>query len=107
MSAYVVVHATPKDADKMQGYAAAAIGCVISGETTHDRFICQAVANGLTDVTVRFGLPIAFGVLTCQSIEQARERSGGSKGNKGAEAMAAAIRTFHAIAAVTARERIT
>jgi 6,7-dimethyl-8-ribityllumazine synthase len=79
--------------------AAVALGCVISGETTHDQYICQAVAHGLTDITVRTGLPVAFGVLTCQTMEQARARAGGAVGNKGAEAMAAAIQTVHALRA--------
>ena len=73
--------------------AIVALGCVISGETTHDRYICEAVANGLTGITVRTGVPIAFGLLTCQTLDQARERAGGTRGNKGDEAMAAAIET--------------
>ncbi|MHC5022654.1 MAG: 6,7-dimethyl-8-ribityllumazine synthase [Planctomycetota bacterium] len=87
--------------------AAVAIGCVISGETTHDQYICQAVAHGLTQITLRTGLPVAFGVLTCQTIEQARARAGGDAGNKGAEAMAAAIRTVHALRSITATGRVT
>ena len=70
--------------------AVVAIGCVISGETTHDRHIASAVAHGLTSVTVNSGVPVSLGVLTCQNMDQARARAGGDKGNKGAEAMAAA-----------------
>ena len=72
--------------------AIVAIGCVITGETTHDKHIASAVCHGLTSVTVQTGIPIALGVLTCATMEQARARAGGAKGNKGAEAMAAAIR---------------
>jgi 6,7-dimethyl-8-ribityllumazine synthase len=71
--------------------AVVAIGCVISGETTHDQYIASAVAHGLTSITVQTGVPVTFGVLTCQSMDQAKARAGGERGNKGAEAMAAAI----------------
>jgi 6,7-dimethyl-8-ribityllumazine synthase len=71
--------------------AVVAIGCVLTGETSHDRFICDAVSHGLMQVALRHNLPVTFGVLTCVTIEQARARAGGAKGNKGAEAMDAAI----------------
>ena len=77
--------------------AIVAIGCVIAGETAHDQYIAQSVAQGLTAITVETGMPIGFGVLTCQSVSQARARAGGSAGNKGAEAMAAAIHTANTI----------
>ncbi|MBG84800.1 MAG: 6,7-dimethyl-8-ribityllumazine synthase [Phycisphaerae bacterium] len=77
--------------------AVVALGCVITGETTHDRYICQSVSEGLTNLTIQTGVPIAFGVLTCQTMEQAKSRSGGEHGNKGLEAMHAAIRTAHVI----------
>ena len=77
--------------------AVVALGCVITGETTHDRYICESVANGLTALTVQTGIPIAFGVLTCQTMKQATDRSGGSHGNKGTEAMHAAIQTANVI----------
>lgn len=73
--------------------AIVALGCVISGETTHDTYIATAVAHGLTELTLATGVPVTFGVLTCQTIDQARARAGGPRGNKGAEAMAAAIET--------------
>jgi len=73
--------------------AVVALGCVISGETEHDRYIASAVSTGLTMITVQTGVPIAFGVLTCRTREQALARAGGDRGNKGAEAMAAAIQT--------------
>ncbi|MHC4219598.1 MAG: 6,7-dimethyl-8-ribityllumazine synthase [Planctomycetota bacterium] len=71
--------------------AVVAIGCIISGETTHDQYIASAVAHGLTSITVQTGVPVTFGVLTCQNMAQAEARAGGDRGNKGAEAMAAAI----------------
>ena len=77
--------------------AVVALGCVISGETTHDQHIASAVAQGLTMITAQTGVPVSFGVLTCQTIEQAQARSGGAKGNKGAEAMTGAIEAACAI----------
>ncbi len=71
--------------------AIVAIGCVITGETTHDQYINAAVSQSLSQIIVQTGVPISFGLLTCQSIEQALTRAGGEKGNKGAEAMVAAI----------------
>ena len=80
--------------------AVVALGCIITGETTHDRYLASAVAHGLVQVTVASGVPVAFGVLTCQDLEQARARAGGSRGNKGAQAMAAAIEAAGAIRAI-------
>ena len=71
-----------------------ALGCVIRGETRHDRYICDAVANGLTHVTLATGIPIAFGLLTTENVEQARARAGGRHGNKGVEAMEALLATI-------------
>jgi 6,7-dimethyl-8-ribityllumazine synthase len=71
--------------------AVVALGCVLTGETSHDRYISDAVAHGLMQVALRHGVPVTFGVLTCVTIEQARARAGGARGNKGSEAMDAAI----------------
>ncbi|MCX6269896.1 MAG: 6,7-dimethyl-8-ribityllumazine synthase [Bacteroidetes bacterium] len=68
------------------------LGCVIQGETRHFEFICQAVAQGITQVGLQYKKPVVFGVLTTDTISQARERSGGKYGNKGIEAALAAIR---------------
>jgi len=62
------------------------LGCVIQGETRHFEFISQAVANGIMRVSQDHGLPVIFGVLTCDTMEQAQERAGGKHGNKGVEA---------------------
>lgn len=73
-----------------------ALGCVIRGETDHDRYISQAVASGLTTLTLQTGVPVAFGVITANTPEQATARAGGSKGNKGTEAMDALLDTLDA-----------
>ena len=85
--------------------AVVALGCVISGETPHDQYIASAVASGLTMITVRTGVPVSFGVLTCSSLEQALARAGGDHGNKGTEAMAAAIATAQTIRALEPARR--
>lgn len=76
------------------------LGCVIKGETSHDIHISSAVANGLAQITVQTGVPVAFGVLTTNTNEQAIARAGGDKGNKGAEAMVAALGAADAIASL-------
>ena len=67
------------------------IGCVIQGETKHFDFICDAVAQGITDVSLKYNKPVIFGVLTPNTMQQAQDRAGGKYGNKGVEAAAAAI----------------
>lgn len=74
------------------------LGCVIKGETSHDVHINNAVATGLAQITINTGIPVAFGVLTTNTNEQALARAGGDKGNKGAEAMNAALDAAYAIA---------
>ena len=63
-----------------------ALGCVIRGATSHYDHIAGAVTSGLNSVALESGLPVAFGVITVESIEQAIERAGSKAGNKGAEA---------------------
>jgi 6,7-dimethyl-8-ribityllumazine synthase len=71
--------------------AVVALGCVIKGETEHDRHISQAIIGTLTQTSVSSGVPIGIGVLTVNDAAQAEARAGGTLGNKGAEAMEAAI----------------
>ncbi len=67
------------------------LGCVIQGETRHFDFISDAVANGIMNVGLNHNIPVVFGVLTTDNIEQAIARSGGKHGNKGTEAAITAI----------------
>ncbi|MFI4917866.1 MAG: 6,7-dimethyl-8-ribityllumazine synthase [Phycisphaerales bacterium JB060] len=71
--------------------AVVALGCVIKGQTSHDQHINDAVAHGLAHLAAESGVPVCFGVITAGTDEQARDRAGGAKGNKGAEAMGAAL----------------
>jgi 6,7-dimethyl-8-ribityllumazine synthase len=72
--------------------AVIALGCVIQGETRHFDFICDAVANGITNVSLKYNKPVVFGVLTPNTLEQAKDRSGGKHGNKGDEAAVTALK---------------
>lgn len=76
---------------------AVALGAVIRGETPHFEFVAGAAVHGLGEVATRLGIPVGFGVLTCDSLEQAVARAGGDAGNKGAEAAAAAVETARAL----------
>jgi 6,7-dimethyl-8-ribityllumazine synthase len=71
--------------------AAVALGCVVKGETTHDEHINRAVSLSLMEMGIRQRVPIAFGLLTCNTLEQAINRSGGTVGNKGYEAAGAVL----------------
>lgn len=76
--------------DKKKPDALIAIGCVVKGETDHDRYIAQSVASGIMDLTLTYGVPISFGVITPNTLEQAKARSTG-RYNKGSEAAEAAL----------------
>ena len=71
------------------------LGCIIQGETRHFEFIAQAVANGIAKVGIEYTVPVIFGVLTCNTAEQAADRSGGKHGNKGVEAAASCLQMLH------------
>lgn len=73
--------------------AIVAVGCVIRGATPHFDYVAGEAARGLAAVSSASGLPVAFGVLTTDTIEQAIERAGTKAGNKGAEAALAALET--------------
>lgn len=68
------------------------LGCVIQGETRHFDFICDAVAQGVTNVSLKYNKPVIFGLLTPNTLQQAQDRSGGKHGNKGDEAAITAIK---------------
>lgn len=68
-----------------------ALGCVIKGETTHDEHINRGVSLQLMRMSVRTGIPIGFGLLTCNTRDQALARAGGKVGNKGEETASAVL----------------
>jgi 6,7-dimethyl-8-ribityllumazine synthase len=74
------------------------LGAVIRGETTHDQHINRAVSVGLGEAGIHSGVPVLFGVLTCDTLEQAIHRAGGNVGNKGSECALAALEMVNLLA---------
>jgi len=72
--------------------AVVCVGAVIRGETPHFEYICREVSRGVAELSLHGAIPVTFGVLTTDTLEQALARAGGDKGNKGAEAADAAVR---------------
>jgi 6,7-dimethyl-8-ribityllumazine synthase len=68
-----------------------ALGAVIRGQTPHFDFVCSECAAGLRQVSLEYELPVGFGVLTCDSVDQAMDRAGGKAGNKGADTALATL----------------
>ena len=67
------------------------LGAVVKGETSHDQYINQGVTAALSHLALECDLPVLFGVLTCDTLEQALDRAGGKVGNKGSECAEAAL----------------
>ena len=80
-----------KVAAKANPNAIICLGSIIKGETSHFDFICEAVSMGIKDLNIKLNIPVIFGVLTDNNLEQAINRSGGKYGNKGIEAAITAI----------------
>jgi 6,7-dimethyl-8-ribityllumazine synthase len=76
------------------------LGAVIKGETPHFDYISAAMTQGIKEVMLAHGLPVTFGVLTTESMEQALDRAGGKAGNKGAEAALAAVEMLNTLKAL-------
>jgi 6,7-dimethyl-8-ribityllumazine synthase len=83
--------------------AVVALGVVVRGGTPHFEYVCQGVTHGLTQVSVETGVPVGFGVLTCDTEEQALDRAGleGSNEDKGHEAVTAAVATAATLRSVS------
>jgi 6,7-dimethyl-8-ribityllumazine synthase len=81
-----------KIAAKNKPDAIICLGSVIQGETKHFDFVCNAVAMGIKDLNISLDIPVIFGVLTDNTMDQAQNRSGGKYGNKGIEAAITAIK---------------
>lgn len=77
-----------------------ALGCVIRGSTYHFEVVANECAKGITQVTLKYATPIANGVLTTESIEQAVQRAGSKAGNKGSEAAASALEMVNVLKAL-------
>ena len=78
-------------ADSHRYRAILCLGAVIRGETTHDQHINRAVSTAISEIALETGIPVLFGILTCETMEQAIHRAGGNVGNKGSECAEAAL----------------
>jgi 6,7-dimethyl-8-ribityllumazine synthase len=77
--------------DSRRYRAVICLGAVIRGETTHDQHINRSVSNAILQLALDSGIPVLFGILTCETMEQAIHRAGGNVGNKGVECAEAAL----------------
>lgn len=98
--AYELPLAAKKLAEQGKYDAIVALGAVIRGGTPHFDFVAGECNKGLAQVSLEYGIPLAFGVITTDSIEQAIERSGTKAGNKGAEAAMSALEMVNVMAQI-------
>jgi 6,7-dimethyl-8-ribityllumazine synthase len=84
--------------------ALVALGAIIRGDTPHFEFVAHGATDGLNQVSLRTGVPVAFGVLTTDNMQQAMDRAGGKSGNKGAEAAEVAIELANLIKSLKSSE---
>jgi len=80
------------------------LGAVIQGETPHFDYVCSECSRGIAEVSYNFEIPVSFGVLTTDNMEQTLNRSGGKKGNKGKEATLAMIEMIYLINQADSKE---
>ena len=90
-----------KKAAKTSKYnAIITLGAVIKGSTSHYDYVCAEVSKGVASVSLNTSVPVIFGVLTCDNLEQAIERAGTKAGNKGSDAAKAALETANLLAQI-------
>ena len=92
--------ATQRLLDTGQWDAVVCLGCVIRGETTHDQHINTTISTSLGMLSLEHSKPVAFGVLTCNTLEQAQARCGGAVGNKGVESAEAVLHMLSLIESI-------
>ena len=98
--AYEIPLAAKKLADTSRYAAIVALGAVIRGDTPHFDYVAGECVRGISDVSMEFDVPVAFGVLTVDNVEQARVRSRDNSDNKGREAALAALEMVRLLAAI-------
>lgn len=98
--AYEIPLVAKKMAESGKYDAIVTLGAVIRGGTPHFDYVCAEVSKGVASVSLDSGLPVAFGVLTTDSVEQAIERAGTKAGNKGSEAAMSAIEMVNLMGAI-------
>ncbi len=98
--AFEIPMAAQRIAETGRVSAVVCLGCLIQGETPHFHFISSACAHGITAAAAATGVPMSFGVLTTNTLEEAMARAGGGDDNKGREAALAALEMVHLFAAI-------
>jgi 6,7-dimethyl-8-ribityllumazine synthase len=88
-------------------HAILCLGVILKGETPHNKYIAREVARGIAQIHAATGIPATFGVLTPDTLDQAKARAGGSRGNKGAEAAQAAVAMIHLLDEIKSGSRKT
>lgn len=78
--------------DSLSPDAVIVLGCVVRGDTPHFDYVCDSVTHGVTELNLRERVPVIFGVITTNNMEQALDRAGGKVGNKGSECAATALK---------------
>ncbi len=81
------------------------LGCVIRGQTPHFEYVANEVAKGIAQVSLATGVPVSFGIVTADSLEQAIDRAGAKAGNKGADAARAGIEMANVLAALGSKKK--
>ncbi len=99
--AFEIPHAARTLAATGRYDAIVTLGVVIRGGTPHFEYVCRAVTDGVREIIRDTGVPVGFGVLTTDDVEQALARAGGEHGNKGAEAALAVIEMAHLVRAAS------
>ncbi|BBD44769.1 MAG TPA: 6,7-dimethyl-8-ribityllumazine synthase [Porphyromonadaceae bacterium] len=89
---FELTYGAKKLIEKIDPDSVIVIGCVIQGETPHFTFVCNSVTQGITELNILHNIPVIFGLLTTNTLEQAKARSGGRHGNKGDEAAITALK---------------
>jgi 6,7-dimethyl-8-ribityllumazine synthase len=87
-------------AQQQQADAIICLGVIVKGETTHDQIIAREAARGVGTVAQQFGIPVIFGILTTENLEQAKARAGGARGHKGIESAESAVAMLGVIEAI-------
>lgn len=105
--AYEIPHAARALAATARYDAVVTLGAVIQGGTPHFDFVCHGVTDGVREAVRDTGVPIAFGVLTTHTLDQAFERTGGAGGDKGAEVAAAAVEMARLVPRLTAPPEVS
>lgn len=78
--------------EKFHPHAVIVLGCVVRGDTPHFDYVCDSVTQGVTELNLMTDVPVIFGVITTNTMEQAQDRAGGKVGNKGSECAATALK---------------